>query len=106
MYRGKIIALGTPVELKNMLESQGLLNLESSDPLASMRAIEPEPGILDVAVFGSGLHVTVADPVAAMPRIHQVVAAAGIEVRSLEVISPSMEDVFVARIGEEERRAS
>jgi ABC-2 type transport system ATP-binding protein len=106
MYRGKIIALGTPAELKKMLRSQGLLNLESSDPLGSMREIEREPGILDVAVFGGGLHVTVADPVDAMPRIRRALEGAGIQVRSLEVIAPSMEDVFVARIGEEERRPS
>ncbi len=106
MYRGKIIALGKPADLKTTLQSQGLLNLESSDPLASMRAMEREPGVLDVAVFGGGLHVTVADPAAAVPRIRQVLGSAGIQVRSLEVISPSMEDVFVARIGEEERKTS
>jgi len=106
MYRGKIIALGAPEELKKMLRSQSLLNLESSDPLASMRAIEKETGIMDVAVFGSGLHITVADPAEAMRRIQQALAAARIAIRNLEVIVPSMEDVFVARIEEEERRAS
>jgi ABC-2 type transport system ATP-binding protein len=106
MYRGRIIALGAPEELKKMLRSQSLLNLESSDPLASMRAIEKETGIMDVAVFGSGLHITVADPAEAMRRIQQALAAARIAIRNLEVIVPSMEDVFVARIEEEERRAS
>jgi ABC-2 type transport system ATP-binding protein len=106
MYRGRIIALGTPEALKNTLRSQSLLNLESSDPLAGMRAIEKEAGIMDVAVFGSGLHITVVDPAAAMRRIQQVLAEARIAIRNLEVIAPSMEDVFVARIEEEERRAS
>ena len=106
MYRGKIIALGAPEELKNTLPSQSLLNLEASDPLATMRLLEKEAGIMDVAVFGGGLHVRVADPVSSMRRIHQALAAAGIGVRSLEIIAPSMEDVFVARIEEEERRAS
>ncbi len=106
MYRGKIIALGAPEELKNTLQAHSLLNLESSDPLASMRILEKESGIMDVAVFGGGLHVTVADPSSSTQRIHQALAAAGIGVRSLEVIAPSMEDVFVARIEEEERRAS
>jgi ABC-2 type transport system ATP-binding protein len=106
MYRGRMIALGSPEELKDTLRSQALLSLESSDPLASMRAIEKETGIMDVAVFGSGLHITVADPAEAMQRIQQALATAGIALRNLEVIVPSMEDVFVARIEEEERRAS
>ena len=106
MYRGRIIALGDPAALKDTLRSQSLLNLESSDPLASLRALENEPGILDVAVFGSGLHVTVADPGEAMPRIRRSLADRQVTIRSLEAIPPSMEDVFVARIEEEERRAS
>jgi ABC-2 type transport system ATP-binding protein len=106
MYRGRIIALGAPGELKSTMPSQSLLDLQSSDPLGSMRALEQEPGIRDIAVFGGGLHVTVADPAAAAPRIHQILASANITIRHLEVIPPSMEDVFVARIEEEERKSS
>jgi drug efflux transport system ATP-binding protein len=106
MYSGRIIALGDPATLKGTLPSQSLLNLESSDPLESLRALEAEPGIMDVAVFGGGLHVTVADPGTAIQRIRQSLGARNITIRSLEAISPSMEDVFVARIEAEERRAS
>jgi ABC-2 type transport system ATP-binding protein len=106
MYRGRIIALGAPEELKSTMPSQSLLDLQSSDPLGSMRALEKEPGIGDIAVFGGGLHVTVADATAAAPRIHEILASANIDIRHLEVIPPSMEDVFVARIEEEERKSS
>jgi ABC-2 type transport system ATP-binding protein len=106
MYRGKIIALGAPEELKRTMRSLRLMNLESSDPLGSMRALEREPAITDVAVFGSGLHVTVTDPAEASRRIQEALAAAHIRIRNLEVIAPSMEDVFVARIEEEERKTS
>src|ERR1700687_833534 len=47
MYRGKIIALGTPAELKNSLESHHLLYLGSSDVLGSMTALEGRPGFSD-----------------------------------------------------------
>src|SRR5712691_2764941 len=58
MYRGKVIALGAPAELKHKLDAHHILNLETSDLLASLKALEGEPGIRDVAVFGGGLHVT------------------------------------------------
>jgi ABC-2 type transport system ATP-binding protein len=106
MYRGRIIALGAPGELKSTMQPRSLLDLRSSDPLASMRALEPEPGIRDIAVFGGGLHVTVSDPAAAAARIREILASAQIDIRHLEAIPPSMEDVFVARIEEEERKAS
>src|SRR5512143_4041850 len=37
MYRGRIIALGEPRVLKQQLEFDSLMNLESSDPLGSMK---------------------------------------------------------------------
>jgi ABC-2 type transport system ATP-binding protein len=106
MYRGKVIALGTPAELKAGLTEHSLLNLEASDPLDTMRALEGLSGVYDVAVFGGGLHVTVDDADATSARVRERLAAQGIEVRKLARIEPSMEDVFVALIEREERKAA
>jgi ABC-2 type transport system ATP-binding protein len=105
MYRGRIIALGTPPELKDRLHGQTLLRLDTHSPLDTMKALEGTPGVSDVAVFGSGLHLTVADP-SAVPKIRQKLESEGIEVRRLEPIPPSMEDVFVAMIEAEDRKAA
>jgi ABC-2 type transport system ATP-binding protein len=105
MNRGRIIALGAPGELKEELRACSILNLESSDPLESMRALEGEPGIVDVAVFGAGLHVKVTEPEAAAARIRQVLAQRQLTVSRLEAIPPSMEDVFVSLIEQQERSA-
>jgi ABC-2 type transport system ATP-binding protein len=106
MYRGKVITLGTPAELKRGLTAHTLLNLEASEPLETMRALEGLEGVRDVAVFGGGLHVTVDDAEAGGPRIRAALEAKGIVVRRLEEIEPSMEDVFVAMIEAEERKAA
>jgi ABC-2 type transport system ATP-binding protein len=106
MYRGKVIALGAPAELKHELDAHHILNLETSDLLASLKALEGEPGMRDVAVFGGGLHVTVEDEAAGMARVRQVLAERGVEVRDLQPIEPSMEDVFVALIEAEEKKAA
>jgi ABC-2 type transport system ATP-binding protein len=106
MYRGKVIALGTPTELKSGLTEQSLLNLESAEPLETMRALEGLDGVRDVAVFGGGLHITVEDATRGAARVRERLTAQGIAVRKLEQIQPSMEDVFVALIEAEERRAA
>jgi ABC-2 type transport system ATP-binding protein len=109
MYRGKVIALGTPAQLKAGLTEHSLLNLDASDPLETMRALEGLEGVRDVAVFGGGLHVTVNDVddvEATSARVRERLGAQGIEVRKLERIEPSMEDVFVALIESEERKAA
>ena len=106
MYRGKIIALGAPEELKRDLSTHKLLRLDTSAPLDTMRAVEQLPGVLDIAVFGGGLHVVVDDVDASMDRIRRKLAENGIDVRRLEQIPPSLEDVFVGLIEAEERKAA
>ncbi len=106
MYKGRVIALGTPAELKQGLTAYTLLQLDSGDPLESMKALEGLPGVHDVAVFGSGLHVTVDELEAGQSRIRQALDGRGIPVRRLERITPSMEDVFVAMIEAEDRKAA
>jgi ABC-2 type transport system ATP-binding protein len=103
MYKGGVIALGRPDELKTELRHQTLLRLDTDDPLETMRALEGQPGLSDVAVFGGGLHVT-ADNAGRMQAIRARLAERSIDVKRLEPIQPSMEDVFVALIEAEERR--
>jgi ABC-2 type transport system ATP-binding protein len=95
---GRIIAAGTPASLKEELSSRTLLQLDSSDPLESMRALENQPEIDDVAVFGGGLHIAVQNPERATVRIREILAANNIDIRRLDRIPPTMEDVFVALI--------
>jgi ABC-2 type transport system ATP-binding protein len=106
MYRGKVIALGTPAQLKKGLTTHSLLQLDTSRPLDTMRALEGLAGVTDVAVFGGGLHVTVDDVAGAGARIREALDAKSIAVKRLEQIEPSMEDVFVAMIEAEERKAA
>lgn len=103
MYRGKVIALGTPEDLRAGLSSHSLLQLETSAPLETMRALEHVPGIKDVAIFGGGLHVSVMEPQSAIETIRTRLTATGIEIHKLESIVPSLEDVFVALIEAEEK---
>ena len=104
IYRGKLIALGVPAALKRDLSSHKLLQLETSDLLGTMRALEAEPGILDVAVFGAGLHVNVDDLAGGTERIRRVLEQQRIQIKRLEPIQPSMEDVFVGLIEAEEQK--
>ena len=73
---------------------------------ATLRALEALPGVLDIAIFGRGLHVMVDDLDATSARIRQALAAKNIAVESLERITPSMEDVFVTLIEAEDRKVA
>jgi ABC-2 type transport system ATP-binding protein len=106
MHAGRVIALGAPAELRAGLSTHTLLQLETSAPLDTMRALDAVPGVGEVAVFGGGLHVAVDDLKSGTDAIRLRLAAAGIEIRRLEKILPSLEDVFVALIEAEEKKAA
>jgi ABC-2 type transport system ATP-binding protein len=106
MHAGRIIALGTPGELKTSLTDRKLLNLDCSDFVGAMRALEDEPTVIDTAVFGRGLHLAVHDAHSAVAAVRARLDQAGVRVERLDVIEPSMEDVFVALIEREEARSA
>jgi ABC-2 type transport system ATP-binding protein len=105
MGAGRVIALGSPEELKESLQAGHLLHLECSDLVGGMNALKGRPCIEDVAVFGAGLHVKVDDEAQGEAEVRAALAAAGIQVRILEPIPPSMEDVFVTLLEHQDRRA-
>ena len=94
--RGRIVAMGTPTELKNRC-MKGQLLLVECEPLGpALEALRETPGVLDAAVFGSSLHAVVADSQAAVPRVREFLEARRLHVGRLEQIPPSLEDVFVS----------
>jgi len=94
--RGRIVAIGTPTELKGR-HMKGQLLLVECEPLGpAIESLARAPGILDAAVFGSSLHVVTTDAAAAIPFIRETLQAKGFRVARVESIAPSLEDVFVS----------
>jgi len=94
--RGRIVAMGTPTELKTR-SMRGQILLVDCEPLGpALEALQHAHGLLDAAVFGSSLHARVTDAQAAMPQIRQALEVQGLRLRRIEPIPPSLEDVFVS----------
>ena len=103
IYRGRLIAMGTPAELKAGLAGETLLELRCERQQEVLEAVEKLPVVRDAALFGNGLHVRTADAPAARNAITQVLAGMNAALERLEPITPTMEDVFVAMIEQEDR---
>jgi ABC-2 type transport system ATP-binding protein len=96
IFRGRMVALGTPSELKHG-SMQGELLLVECAPLGeAIEQMQSMTGVLDAAVFGSALHLVVASAETMIPQIESELAAQGIKVSRIECIRPSLEDVFVS----------
>jgi ABC-2 type transport system ATP-binding protein len=96
IFRGKIVALGTPTELKRG-SMQGELLLVECQPLGgAVEVLQSAPFVRDAAVFGNALHLVVADASAAVPLVRNFLTEHQISVSRIEGIRPTLEDVFVS----------
>jgi ABC-2 type transport system ATP-binding protein len=96
IFRGKIVALGTPSELKRD-SMKGEILLVECDPLgAAVEALQSAPDVMDAAVFGNALHLVVKDAAVALPQLKSYLTDHNISVTRMEEIRPSLEDVFVS----------
>ena len=98
IYRGELVAIGTPDELKIRYMNADILNLECPDPFKMLQVVTGISVIKEAALFGRGLHLTVEDSEAAMPMIATALQSQKADYTRLEKIRPSLEDVFVAII--------
>ena len=107
IFRGKMVALGTPSALKRDSMTGELLLIEC-DPLgAAVEVLQKAPDVMDAAVFGNALHLVVQNAAAAEPRIRKFLEDHGVTVSRMEKIRPTLEDVFVSLTttrGAEERK--
>lgn len=98
IYRGQLIAIGNPEQLKTDIMQEKVFELICDRPHEAMDDLEGIDAIKESALFGQTLHVVVYDEDAAMRQIPEVLATSGYTVKTIETITPSLEDVFVSLI--------
>ncbi|MEE4608704.1 MAG: ATP-binding cassette domain-containing protein [Desulfobacteraceae bacterium] len=103
IYRGRLIALGTPAQLKTGSISGQIVDVRCDRPQAARKVVAALPEVRETALFGGGLHVMTADAEAAATTIARALKAAGIAVERIETVPPGMEDVFVALVEAHDR---
>ena len=107
IYRGKMVALGTPTELKRNSIKGDLLLVECNRLGEALDELKHVHGVIDVAVFGNALHMVVQNAAAAEPQIRAELRRHEITVANVATIRPTLEDAFVALTsprGAEERK--
>jgi ABC-2 type transport system ATP-binding protein len=97
--QGKLIALGSPAELKRQHLSGTIYEIGTLDVLAAIEALSGEKEVLDAAVFGRALHVRLRKGVEAQLYLAPLLASAGLSIQQIRPVEPTLEDVFVALVG-------
>jgi len=97
MNRGRIVALDRPAGLRAAMPWP-LLEIATDNSPKAVEVLETAAGVVEAGLFGRAVHVTVRDAARARAELPGLLAARGIAVHGLEVVEPSLEDVFVALV--------
>lgn len=93
MYRGEMIALASPDTLREGLPGT-LIQMDCDAPLQAKKILDALPGVIDSSVHGAQLHVSLESP-ELQEAIRQALTQGGVNVIQMEIIQPSLEDVFI-----------
>ncbi len=104
IYAGKLIATGSPSELKHLLKDSSTYNVVCEQPLDAIGILQDKEWVQETSIFGASLHVTAAAGADMSEQITSVLESAGNPVTSVSRITPSLEDVFIQLISREDAR--
>lgn len=101
MYGGQLIAVNDPDSLKTGMEGI-LLEVECDKPALALDTVLPLHQVIDAALHGVLVHVTIKQE-KDRRAFERALEAAGVDVRRVEMVLPSLEDVFVSMVDEKLR---
>jgi ABC-2 type transport system ATP-binding protein len=104
---GKLIASGSPSELKVTHITRPILEIRvaGGSIVEALETVRTEPWALETSVFGTSLHVMVEDEQGGRADVARTLSRAGIAVRQVDRIVPSLEDVFLYLLDSQNARA-
>jgi ABC-2 type transport system ATP-binding protein len=97
LFKGELIECGTPREIKAMVKGQ-VIEFHPDRLEAARTLLAAQPGVLEVQVYGTLLHVFVEDADRVWPRLQTTLSAADITIDAVRLIHPRMEEAFISLI--------
>jgi ABC-2 type transport system ATP-binding protein len=100
LHEGRLLALDTPTALRRTLPGS-LFEVMAAEHRRAAQLLKDVPGVASVQLFGERAHVRFAgrEPEGA-DRLARALRAAGLGDVTVRPVTPSLEDVFVNRLGE------
>jgi ABC-2 type transport system ATP-binding protein len=97
--QGRIVAEGTPSELKRSIGTDVIIARVEDDAAAVRDLVEGIPGILSVEAHGHELVISTENGSAAISPVAVALAAGAARVRDLTLRTPTLDDVFLELTG-------
>jgi ABC-2 type transport system ATP-binding protein len=97
LYHGRLIALGTPQELKATIGGE-ILAIYADRLDEAFEVVRSLPQVVTVAIFGNRLHAATTNLAQAREMVREALEARKISIRRMAPVAPTLEDAFIAMI--------
>jgi ABC-2 type transport system ATP-binding protein len=104
LNKGKLLACGTPDEVKQLMRGT-ILEVRASEPHKASLVLREQLAGDSVGLFGDRVHVVTNDPDRARRDSEAALAAAHVQLHDIRTIEPALEDVFVSVLATQEEGA-
>jgi len=98
IYKGTMIAIGTPQEMKTRVMKDDVLEITMSNAEDWIDRIAAVKGVKDASLFSAKIHAVSSDAAIAIPAVKEFFVKEKIAGGEIRKIVPSLEDVFVSSI--------
>jgi ABC-2 type transport system ATP-binding protein len=105
IYRGRILVQGSPDEIRATQLQGQVWEVDCSLPARGFEVLEKMEHVEEVVRYGRLLHLIGTRHGLSEVRVTDALEKAGIQVRRIEEVAPSVEDIFVSFVGLDERKS-
>jgi len=102
MNSGSIMSVDTPENLRNQMKGE-VLEVVIDRVRDGFRLFQHESSIMEVQAFGDRLNIVVDHAGERWPELERLLTDSGIVVKSMRVVRPSLENVFISLLTHEQQ---
>ncbi|MGC8579777.1 MAG: ATP-binding cassette domain-containing protein [bacterium] len=106
IYNGKIIAIGTPLEIKQTQMRGTLIEIDTEAPSESLKLLQTLSSIKEASFFGRLIHIVTDTPAMEINHfineISTLLKQHNITINDVHMIPASLEDIFISLIKQED----
>jgi ABC-2 type transport system ATP-binding protein len=95
IHAGELAAIGTAGELKQVFDKRPILEVQASKPVEAMAALDQHADVEKTSLFGTAVHAVLSSRDVNPEAIAAALRSRGIDVVSIALVTPSLEDVFL-----------
>jgi len=102
IYRGQLIAQGSPAAIKAEAFGRPVFELEAADPRRALDALAEVEQVEEAMRYGALVRVVASDPGLEAEAVRDRLRAAGVEA-AVRRVTPTIEDVFISFVDKERK---